>query len=275
MIFKKKTIIGEQHGVSFMNGEVAFQGFSMSVYCYLIDGVLIDTGAQSLHKYFEAFIDAANFNQVLITHHHEDHTGCAAYIGKIKKVPIYINEKSIDVCANKANYPFYRKVFWGSRKPFEAKPTPTIFHSRNATWDVIDTPGDVFDHQSFLNRNTGQLFTGDLFVQVHTKLILADESINTIINSLEKVLTFDFDEVICQHAGFVKDGRNALKQKLDYLNSVRLEVFSLNQEGFGAKEICQKLFPKQYPIIKLSGGDWDSLHIVNSILKENNLPVNY
>ncbi|CAM5223710.1 Glyoxylase-like metal-dependent hydrolase (Beta-lactamase superfamily II) OS=Ureibacillus acetophenoni OX=614649 GN=SAMN05877842_10355 PE=4 SV=1 [Ureibacillus acetophenoni] len=58
MIFKKKTIIGEQHGVSFMNGEVAFQGFSMSVYCYLIDGVLIDTGAQSLHKYFEAFIDA-------------------------------------------------------------------------------------------------------------------------------------------------------------------------------------------------------------------------
>lgn len=275
VIFKKKAITGENHGVSYMNGEISFQGFTMSVYSYLIDGVLIDTGAQSLHKYFEAFIDVADFDQVMITHHHEDHTGCASYIEKSRKIPIFINEKSIDDCAKKADYPFYRKAFWGSRKPFQAKPSLKTFNSRNATWDVIDTPGHAFDHQSYLNRNTGQLFTGDLFVQVHTKLILSDESISTIINSLEKVLTYDFDEVICQHAGFVIDGRTALKQKLDYLVSVKQEVISLSQQGYSAIEICQLLFPKRYPIIKISRGEWDSLHIVNSILKENNVPINF
>ncbi|HWL25921.1 MAG TPA: MBL fold metallo-hydrolase [Ureibacillus sp.] len=271
MIFKKSAIIGEQHGVSYINGKIAMQGFSMNVYCYLIDGVLIDTGAKSLHKYFENFIDDADFDQVMLTHHHEDHTGCAAYIEKTKKVPIYINEKSIDVCNTRAQYPFYRKAFWGSRKPFHANPTPLDFQSRNASWDVIDTPGHAFDHQSFLNRETGQLFTGDLFVQEHTKLLLSNESIPTIIDSLKRVLTYDFHEVFCQHAGFVKDGRNSLQRKVDYLTSVQEEVISLNSKGYTAKEICQKLFPKQYTIIKLSRGEWDSLHIVKSILKENNL----
>ncbi|KGR77743.1 beta-lactamase [Ureibacillus manganicus DSM 26584] len=269
VIFKKSAMIGEKNGVSYMNGKVSLQGFSMNVYSYLIDGVLIDTGARSLHKYFESFIDHADFDQVLITHHHEDHTGCAAYIEKTKKTPIYINEKSINICTDKADYPFYRKAFWGIRMPFHTHPTPTIFQSRNATWDVIDTPGHAFDHQSFLNRETGQLFTGDLFVQVHTKLLLSNESIPTIIQSLEKVLSFDFNEVICQHAGFVNDGRIQIQKKLDYLVSIQQEVMELNKIGYSASEICGKLFPKKYPIIKLSRGEWDSLHIVNSILNES------
>lgn len=268
VIFKKNANTGEKHGVSYMNGQVSMQGFSMNVYSYQIDGVLIDTGARSLHKYFEAFIDQQDFDQVFITHHHEDHTGCASYIEKTKKVPIYINEKSISVCSGKADYPFYRKAFWGSRKPFHANRSPKSFQSRNATWDVIDTPGHAFDHQSFLNRDTGQLFTGDLFVQVHTKLLLSNESIPTIIESLEKVLTYDFKEIFCQHAGYVSDGRIAIERKLDYLKSVQHEVLTLFSEGYTAKEICQELFPKKYPIIKLSRGEWDSFHIVNSILNE-------
>ncbi len=268
MILKKNAITGEMHGVSYLNGKVTFQGFSMNVYSFLIDGVLIDTGARSLHKYFESFIDDADFDQVLITHHHEDHTGNAAYIEKTKNTPIFINEKSIAQCVDKADYPFYRKAFWGSRKPFYGKPTPTILHSRTATWEVIETPGHAFDHQSYLNQNTGQLFTGDLFVQVHTKLLLSNESIPTIIRSLKKVLTYNFEEVFCQHAGFVSNGRVALEGKLEYLLSLQQQVISLYSDGFSPQEICQKLFPKKYPIIKLSGGEWDALHIVNSILDE-------
>ena len=119
--------------------------------------------------------------------------------------------------------------------------------------------------------DTGQLFTGDLFVQVNTKLLLSNESIPTIIDSLEKVLIYDFDEVFCQHAGFVNNGRTALKQKLDYLVSLQQEVMTLYHEGHTPIEICQKLFPKKYPIIKISRGEWDSLHIVNSILNESNI----
>ncbi len=271
VFFKKKAVTGEKNGVSYINGEVGWHNFSLNVYSYLIDGILIDTGAYSLHKYFKAFIDEADFDQVMITHHHEDHTGNAAYIEKTKKVPIFLNNHSIDYCTKRANYPLYRKVFWGNRKPFQAEAMPDTFKSRTATWDVIDTPGHAFDHKAFLNRDTGQLFTGDLFVIERTKVILTEESIPTIIQSLEKVLTYDFQEVFCQHAGYVSDGREKLTRKREYLLSIQHDVVTMYQQGYTIYEICQKLFPKKYPIIKLSRGEWDSKNIVTSILSENEL----
>lgn len=269
MFLKKKSISGEKNGVSYLNGEVKFQSILLNVYSYLVDGVLIDTGSQSLRKHFELFIDEADFDQVMITHFHEDHTGCAAYVEKTKKLPIYLNEKTIDYCAQRADYPMYRQFFWGRRKPFHAQAMPETFTSRNATWDIIDTPGHAFDHKAFLNRETGQLFTGDLLVSERTKVILAEESIPTIIHSLERVLTYNFQDIFCNHKGFVEDGRLALERKLDYLLSIQHDVLTLHEEGYSAEIIRNKLFQKKYPITKLSGGEWDSLHIVTSIINEN------
>ncbi|MFL6560260.1 MAG: MBL fold metallo-hydrolase [Bacillus sp. (in: firmicutes)] len=268
MFLKKKSSLGEKNGVSYLNGEVKFQRVSLNVYSYLVDGVLIDTGSQSLHKYFESFIDKADFDRVMITHFHEDHTGCAAYVEKTKNLPIYLNEKTRKYCTQRADYPFYRQLFWGRRKPFHAQAMPEMFTSRNATWEVIDTPGHAHDHKAFLNRETGQLFTGDLFVSERTKVVLVEESIPAIIHSLERVLTYDFQDVFCNHAGFVEDGRVALERKLDYLLSIQHDVLALQAEGDSAEVIRNKLFPKKYPIIKFSGGEWDSLHIVTSILNE-------
>ncbi|MEH7177531.1 MBL fold metallo-hydrolase [Neobacillus vireti] len=269
MLLKKSYIAGEKHGVSYVNGKVKFQGVSLNVYSYFVDGVLIDTGSQSLHKYFQTFIDVSDFDQVMISHFHEDHTGCAAYIEKTKNVPIYLHEKTIEYCKKRADYPLYRKLFWGSRKPFQAMAMPERFSSRNATWEVIDTPGHSFDHKAFLNQTTGQLFTGDLFVREQTKVLLEEESIPEIIHSLERVLTYDFKDVFCSHAGLLEDGRTALERKRDYLISIQQDVLTLHEKGDTAEVIRNKLFPKQYPIVKLSGGEWDTLHIVRSILNES------
>lgn len=267
-MMKKQGVLGDRHGVSYLNGKVQFQGVSLNVYSYLIDGVLIDTGAQSLRKFFEAFIDQNDFDQVMLTHYHEDHSGCAAYIEKNKDAPIYLNQKTIASCAQRADYPLYRKLFWGKRKPFHAVPMPETFQSRTATWDVIDTPGHAFDHKAFLNRDTGQLFTGDLFVNERTKVVLAEEHIPDIISSLDRVLRYDFQDVFCSHAGFVEDGRSALERKRDYLLALQQQVQELQNEGNSAEAIRDQLFPHKYPIIKFSGGEWDSLHIVTSIMGE-------
>ncbi len=270
LLVKKKSSRGEKNGVCYLNGEIRFGRVALNVYSYLLDGVLIDTGAQSLHKYFKAFIDEADFDQVMITHFHEDHTGCAAYVEQSKKLPIYLHAKTIHYCAQWADYPLYRQFFWGRRKPFHALTMPESLASRNARWDVIDTPGHAFDHKAFLNRNTGQLFTGDLFVSERTKVVLAEESIPDIIRSLERVLAYDFQDVFCSHAGFVEGGRGALERKRDYLVSIQHDVLTLQRNGYSAEAITNQLFPKKYPIIKLSGGEWDSLHIVTSILNEGN-----
>lgn len=259
------------NGVQMGNASIALKGVKLNVHCFSIDGVLIDAGAKSLEKEFHPFFQQLDIDQVLITHFHEDHTGCAAYLQDEMKLPLFMNEMKIEYCMKKADYPLYRQLFWGKRKPFRAEPIGEIVTSRNATWKVIETPGHAVDHLAFLNAETGQLFTGDLYCQERTKVVLREENIPTIIESLKKILTYNFDDVFCSHAGYLKDGRTALKRKLDYLLDVQGEVIKLYDEGKTAEQINATLFPKKYPITRFSSGEWNSIHIVISILQE--LPI--
>lgn len=260
--FNQQTI----HDVQMGNGTVAFQGVKLNVHCFIVDGVLIDTGAASLEKEFQPFFKQQDIDQVVITHFHEDHTGCAAFLQQELNLPIYMNDTMLDYCKKKAAYPLYRKVFWGKRRPFHAETIGNTFVSRNAVWDVIETPGHAIDHLAFLNRETGQLFTGDLYVQEKTKVALREESIPTIIDSLSRVLTYEFEDVFCCHAGFLENGRAALQRKLEYLLTLQGTIIKLFDDGLAPSEIVETIFPKKYPITFLSAREWDSMHIINSII---------
>ncbi|MCH1624514.1 MBL fold metallo-hydrolase [Ferdinandcohnia quinoae] len=269
MLFKKGFSEKVVNGVRLGNGTVSFQRVKLNVHCFFLDGVLLDTGAQSLEKEFKPFFQDLDIDQVVITHFHEDHTGCARFLQHERQIPLFMNDQMIEYCRNKADYPLYRKLFWGKRKPFQAMAIGKTFQSTNATWDVIESPGHAIDHVAFLNRETGQLFTGDLYCQERTKVVLREEKIPTIIESLKRVLTYDFDEVFCSHAGFLKNGRVALQRKLAYLQELQGKIIDLHDKGLTPIEINTALFPKKYPIMFFSSGEWDSIHIVNSVLKEH------
>ncbi len=263
--FKQQTINAVQMG----NGTVAFQGIKLNVHCFVVDGVLIDTGAKSLEKEFKPFFKQKDIDQAVITHYHEDHTGCATFIHKELQLPVYMNGIMLESCKEKPDYPMYRKLFWGKRTPFHTKVIGKTFSSRNATWDVINTPGHAIDHLAFLNRETGQLFTGDLYCQERTKVVLREENIPAIIDSLKKVLAYDFKDVFCSHAGYLGDGRAALQRKLDYLLDLQGKILKLYDDGVSPSQIRKTIFPKKYPITFFSFGEWDSLHIINSIIQEH------
>ena len=272
-MFKKSVEKGQFEGIHFVNGKVNFQSFGLNVFCFATDGVLIDTSSQSLFTRMKPFFDSLDVDQVVLTHNHEDHTGGAHYMAD-KGFPVFLHKDSVEDVARKANYPMYRKLFWGSRKPFDAQPLGETFESRTAKWDVIATPGHTEDHLSFLNRETGMLFTGDLYVSPKVKVILRNESIPQIVRSINRVLTYDFDTVVCNHAGIVKDGRAALITKRDNLCAIIDEVLTLQNKGMGIKDIHKALFPTTYPIKRFSLGEWDSKHVVTSILNDDGLEGN-
>ncbi|WP_342430307.1 MBL fold metallo-hydrolase [Neobacillus sp. FSL H8-0543] len=269
MLVKKNFQQQAINAVQIGNGAVSLQGVKLNVHCFSVDGVLIDTGAKSLEKEFIPFFKQQDIDQVVITHFHEDHTGCAAFLQKELELPVYMNDVMLEYCKKKPDYPMYRKLFWGKRRPFHANAIGNTFSSRNAIWDVIETPGHAIDHLAFLNRETGQLFTGDLYCQEKTKVVLREESIPTIIESLKRVLTYEFEEVFCCHAGYLKDGRAALQRKLEHLLDLQGKIIKHYEDGMSPNQISKALFPKKYPIILFSSGEWDSLHIINSILKEH------
>jgi endoribonuclease LACTB2 len=268
MLLKKHFVQKEVNGVTMGNGTVFFQRVKLNVHCFFIDGVLIDTGSKSLEKVFKPFFKKLAIDKVVMTHFHEDHTGCAAFLQEELQKPLFMNDIMIEYCMKKADYPLYRQVFWGKRKPFRAEPIGETFLSPNATWSVIKTPGHAIDHLAFLNNETGQLFTGDLYCQEKTKVVLREENIPVLIESLKGVLMYDFDEVFCSHAGHLSNGRTAITRKLDYLLELQGNILKLYDEGKTPEAIKASLLPKKYPIMFFSSGEWDSIHIVHSIIKQ-------
>lgn len=128
MLLKKNFSQQMINGVQAGNGTVAFQGVKLNVHSFAADGVLIDTGAASLEKEFQPFFKQLDIDQVVITHFHEDHTGCAAYLQKELQLPIYMNDMKLDYCKQKPDYPLYRKVFWGSAILFMQRQLEKLFH---------------------------------------------------------------------------------------------------------------------------------------------------
>lgn len=270
MFIRIEKNVGAVGEVQFIEGIVALGKIKLNVYSFALDGILIDTGSPRLLRAFQPFFEKSNAEKVMLTHSHEDHVGGAAYLQKEYNLPVFMNESGIQQCGRNADYPFYRKFFWGKREPFHAEPIGETFLSRTATWDVIETPGHAEDHLSFLNRETGQLFSGDLFVTPVTKLILANESVPTIIDSIKHVLKLDFEEIFCCHAGYVNNGRKMLGRKLQYLEELEAKILEMNAQGYHEKEIQKELFKKKYPITYLSRGEWDSIHIIRSVLRDSN-----
>lgn len=179
-----------------------------------------------------------------------------------------MHRKSIDLCKQPGDYPKYRQQTWGGRKAFDALPLPETIRSQTQEWTVIETPGHAEDHVSFLNEKTGQLFSGDLFVAPKTKVIMDNESIPLIMDSLRKLLRYDFDSLFCSHSGYFENGREMIEKKLHNLEKLTVKVQSMRKDGLAIDEIKQKIFPLDYPIIGFSENQWDSRHVVTSILED-------
>ncbi|AXF55030.1 MBL fold metallo-hydrolase [Salicibibacter kimchii] len=260
--------IYEKEDVTCVEMDIVLGGQKINtVYAFLVDGMLIDTGPKHMEAELIPFYEAHAIDFVTLTHSHEDHSGTASWMQENRDVPIYVHPKGIDICARDWPYPKYRQMTWGKREGFKATPLEDTIQSRNREWKVIDTPGHADDHVALLDEENGTLFSGDLFVGPKPKVIMSSESIPQTMDSIRTLLSYDFDSIFCCHAGYVEDGKGMLKQKLDHLESLSQEVSDLHNEGLTVEEIRDKLYPKKYPIINVSGGEWDSLHIVSSILE--------
>ncbi len=95
-----------------------------SCYVYRIGDTFIDTGPPNQWKEVRQFAAECSLNRVLLTHHHEDHSGNALRLARKFGATILAPEKTIPLLRNGFKLRPYQKIVWGKPKLLQAKSVP-------------------------------------------------------------------------------------------------------------------------------------------------------
>ncbi len=242
----------------------------MSVHCYIIDGILIDTGQPLMRKDLIKILRTKKFHKVILTHFHEDHSGNAAEIKKEFNTDIYGSYLTMKNMARSYRILPYQHFMWGRTDLVDMKPLPEIIEGKNLSLKPISTPGHSKDHTVYYEKNRGFLFSGDLFLGDKIKYFRRDENYNEIISSINKILRLDFDSVFCAHRPQLKKGKVMFKRKLDFLLNFKGEVNHLYQKGYDEKSIIKTISNKEVTVVKwITFGDASLANMVRASIEPN------
>ncbi len=228
-------------------------GINTNFIVYRVGDTLIDTGPSNQWRSVKPFVQAAPVNQLLLTHHHEDHSGNGARIAKLcgitPKAPALAYEK----LAKGYPTPLVQKIVWGSPIPVETQPLQAREYFSDGTEIIpVHTPGHAKDLTCFYVPEKRWLFSGDLYIAKSLKYLRADENLTDLIASLEKVLKLDFDVVFCPHAGIITDGKTAMATKRDNLVGMCAQAQSMKQSGKSISDITHALLGEEDMLSKIS-----------------------
>lgn len=240
----------------------------MKIHLYLIDGLLIDTGPRIRKFNLIRAFRSKDIRQVAVTHSHDDHAGMAHWISEHFSADIYCHEKALPSLNKSALSPWYRRLFSSRHININVKSYPDIIRTPEHEFLPIATPGHTSNHVCLLEPDKGWLFSGDLYITPYPKVFLKHESINDYIESLNKLMSYNFDILFCAHEGVIHDGKEILKRKLDYLLNIRRDVTELHQAGFTDREIKKRLFPDKVRLELMSFGLFSRLNMIRSCYRE-------
>lgn len=213
----------------------------MTTWCYLIDGVMIDTGMRHLRSAIVGRVREDKPDLMLITHYHEDHSGNAAAIRKALGIPALGSALTAEKLTTRFKIRPYQHLMWGRSDPVGLAVCESVHDLGKCRIRAVHTPGHSKDHTVFLEENRGYLFSGDLFLGERIKLFRADEDFGDQLVSLRKILAFDFDALFCGHRPLMKNGKAAIRRKLDFLENFYGAVSDLKNKGMCLSDAIRHL----------------------------------
>lgn len=241
----------------------------MTVFCFYIDGLLIDTAQRHCEQRLLAALRAKPLEQVVLTHWHEDHTGNVAVLQKAHRPLVYAPEYTIEKVKTGFEVLPYEQFFFGKIKPASEpiRVLPPIIQTPHYAFRPIFTPGHSVDHHVLLEPNQGWLFAGDLFVGVKIKFFRKGENIYQQMDSIKRVLQEDFEVVFCAHNPQLRHGKKAFEAKLQYFEDLVGQTTRLRQKGLSLNAIMAALNKPEYHLLKwFTFGDVSVRYLLESIL---------
>jgi len=243
-------------------------GINTTFIVYQIGDTLIDTGPSNQWKSVREGLQGRNIRQLLITHHHEDHSGNAANIAKQWNLIPYAPELGREKIRTGYKTPVMQRIIWGSPQPAETQPlTDDLTLSDGSPIVPVHTPGHAKDLTCLFFPKQKYLFSGDMYISKSMKYMRIDENLQELVDGLHKLLALDFEILFCPHNGIVEQGRDALQGKLDNLLKLCSEAQALQSEGKDIDQITVKLLGQEDMLSKVSQGNFCKANLIREALK--------
>lgn len=240
------------------------------VRAYLVDGLLIDAGPPSdrplLARFLAEKAKDLGIEQVVFTHHHEDHAGNVGLLQQALALTPWAHPEAGRLLKRLPRIPTYRRLVWGSGQDGQTQPLGAVLETPKHRFQVLHTPGHALDHIVLVEPEQGWLFSGDLYVSDQHKLLRPEEDPHQWIDSLGLAAGQDFDTLFCAHRGVVAQGQAALLRKRDRMATLREQVLSLHAKGQSPQAITQALLGREDLLFYASLGDFARLNLVKAFL---------
>ncbi|MGB1241917.1 MAG: MBL fold metallo-hydrolase [Chitinophagales bacterium] len=270
MNFLQKKIY--QDLIYYKLGSNLFGKPKMFVYSFLVDGMLIDTGQPHIQKELLNALQTEDVQKILVTHHHEDHSGNIEAIKQLKNIKAYASPLCCKLMQKPPKLEPARLVTWGQMPKADLIPLPSNEKLRTPngaySFEVLDTPGHAIDQISLYEPNRGWLFSGDLFVHDYIKAFMRDEDMAEQITSIQKMLQLDFEVLFCNHQPLFSNGKKRLQNKLQFLQDFYGKVERQHHKGLTPKEIMKVLDLKENRVLQaFSFGQLSRMNMVRSVVR--------
>lgn len=248
----------------------------MGVNAFFVDGLLIDTGHSNAQKKALQTFEKLAIEQIVLTHHHEDHAGNLNALKKVCNVSVYAHEICTQLMESPPPVCFIERKTWGPNTAVQGIiPIDKTIKTEQYEFYMIPTPGHSEDHICLYEPYQGWLFSGDLYVHHYIRYFMATESVVKQINSLKKVLKLNVQRYFCSHSSREDYFQERFSKKLQFLEDFYGNVTALHQAGLSPRQIMKQLKMKEQWMIRFLSGGWLSgLNMVHSAIRDAELEIN-
>ncbi|MGE5223465.1 MAG: MBL fold metallo-hydrolase [Omnitrophica WOR_2 bacterium] len=243
--------------------------------CYLVDGILIDTGCAYARQELVKALDGVSLEKIINTHTHEDHIGSNGVLQtQYPRIEILAHPQALPVLAEPRKtqrlHP-YRRLFWGwpDRSIGKAIQEGDQVESEHYKFHVLYTPGHAPDHLCFFEEKEGWLFSGDLYVGGRDRALRAGYDIRQIIISLKRIADLPIQVLFPGSARVRENPVQELRAKISYLEEMGEKVTALHNQGTSIHEIARILFGEPMWIEYITLGHFSRQRLVLSYLGIN------
>lgn len=243
------------------------QGINTNFIVYRIGDTVFDSGPSNQWKYVKPFLDASPVVQLLLTHHHEDHSGNAHYISKAYGVAPKAPKLAQAKLKSGYKTPFLQRMVWGSLVPVETTPISDVEYLSDGSKIIpVPTPGHAKDLTCYFIPAKKYLFSGDLYIAPKLKMLRSDENLEQLVQSINKVLLLDFEIIFCPHGGVITEGKKMLQRKKDYILELAQNAQALMKKGYEVDRIVIDTLGKEDAMARLTNGNFCKTNLISQCL---------